>query len=241
MRLLTGTIKHLDDSPWANVSVYLSLVDGTYDSENQYPIDVKSEKTDSGGNFSFNVVPNTGLSPSYYVLTTPDGKNHAFTVPDGTTPVDFSTLREAGILATDPEYTNVLQYIQDYIDDAIASIQASSVIADIFTCGQVISALKAIRYDAITGKVFYASSSDVTHLGKCVGISSQSGNINDNVQIITSGYLSDNFWNWTLGTPIFFDANGTLTQTPGINYYQVVGFPVSTTKILVSIEQPIKL
>ncbi|QVQ57102.1 hypothetical protein ELBI_97 [Anabaena phage Elbi] len=241
MRKLFGTIRKLDDQPWANVSLFLTLVNGSYTSDSQYPIDTKIIYTNDSGEFESNVISNTGLEASYYILTTPDNKKHAFTIPDGTTPINFSDVREAGIIATDPEYTNVLQYVQNYIDDAIASIQASSVIADIFICGQTISALKALRYDTATNKVFYISSSDVTHLGKCIGISSQSGILDDNIQVVTSGYFIDNSWNWSSGNPIFFDANGTLTQTPGVNYYQVVGIPITPTKILVSIEQPIKL
>ncbi|QLF85064.1 hypothetical protein [Nostoc phage YongM] len=241
MRQLIGTIKHLDDSPWINVSLYLTLVNGTYTSVNQYPIDTKHTKTDINGEFTFNVISNTGVEQSYYILTTPDNKKHAFTIPEGTTPINFTDVREAGIIATDPEYTNVLQFIQDYIDDAIASIQASSVIADLFICGQSISALKAVRYDTVTSKIFYASSSDSTHINKCVGITSQSGALNASVQVITSGYLSDNSWNWIVGTPIFFDSGGNLTQTPGTEYYQTVGIPVTDKKILVSIEQPVRL
>ncbi|AND75659.1 hypothetical protein [Nostoc phage A1] len=241
MRRLKGTIRHLDDQPWINVSLFLTLINGTFNSANQYPIDTKHAKTDQNGEFVFNVVPNVGIDQSYYILTTPDNKKHSFTVPDGTSDIEFSVVREAGIIATDPEYTNVLNYLEDYIDDAIANIQASSVIAEIFTCGQTISALKALRFDSSTGKVFYASSSDATHLNKCVGVSSQSGVLNDNIQVVTSGYLSDQSWNWTIGSPIFFDSGGTLTHTPGSSYYQVIGIPVTTNKVLISVEQPIKL
>lgn len=241
MRTLTGTIKHLDDTPWRNALVYLTLVDGTFTNTNQYPIDVKTAKTNENGLFTFNVVPNTGLSQSYYILTTPDGKNHSFTIPDGTTPIDFSVVRQAGIIVNDPDYNNILNYLQNYIEDAIATIEASAVIAEIFTCGSTISALKAIRYDSATNKVFQANSSDATQINKCIGISSQAGNINANIQVVTSGYLFDAAWNWTIGSALFFDSGGNLTHTPGVSFYQVVALPVATNKILVSIEPPIKL
>ncbi|XAI95739.1 hypothetical protein [Dolichospermum phage Dfl-JY23] len=241
MRKLIGTIRHLDTEPWKNASLFLTLINGTYTSVDQYPIDTKHFKTDKDGKFEVFVIPNTGLQESYYVLTTPDSKKHAFTIPDGTSDIDFSVVREAGIVVNNPNYNNILNFLTNYINDAIAGIQASSVIAELFTCGQTVSALKALRYDVTTGKVFYASSNDITHLNKCVGISNESGVLNDVIQVITSGYITDNSWNWTIGQPIFFNSEGTLTHTPGTAYYQQIGIPVTPNKILVSIGQPIQI
>lgn len=62
------------------------------------------------------------------------------------------------------------------------------------------------------------------------------------VTIMRDGELTNPLWNWTLDAPIYFDANGLLTQVaplaPAAYFSQVVGFPITTTSAFIGIRQP---
>jgi len=140
VRNLVGIILHSDGTPWEDATVYLTLVEGTFNSNNEhFPGEVKPYKTDSGGNISIPVTPNTGVQPGYYIIRLPDNKKITFTIPEGDADIDLDVVRESSIIPTDPEYENFLQFLQDYVDTAIANIEISggSPIASATVSGRV--------------------------------------------------------------------------------------------------------
>lgn len=57
-----------------------------------------------------------------------------------------------------------------------------------------------------------------------------------------SGPLTFTGWNFTTGLPVFVGAGGVLTQTaPTSGYLQAVGYPLTSTSLLVDIQDPISL
>jgi hypothetical protein len=128
VRNIVGTILHSDGSPWVNLSVYLVLVNGTFNTDNEhFPKDFRRYTSDKNGRLKIPVTPNTGEEPSYYILKFPDNNKLFFTVPDGDFDINLSVVREAGIMVNDPGYNNVLQYLQEYIDSSIANLEQTSV------------------------------------------------------------------------------------------------------------------
>ncbi len=241
MRTIIGTVKSFTGEPISQTPIYLSLMDGTYNNSGNYPAYLKTVVTNSDGTFSIPVVPNIGNQPGYYSLILPDGKSIIFNIPDGEGSIDLSVLREVSFIMVNPEYPNILEYLQDYIDDSLSDIQVSTEIAATYVSGTVISALRAVKFDSVTSKIFHASSNSIIDFNKVVGITDGSGTLNESVRVVTSGYFSDSSWSWIVGNPIFFNDSGVLTQTPGTAYYQVVAIAVTQQKILVSINEPILL
>jgi hypothetical protein len=49
-------------------------------------------------------------------------------------------------------------------------------------------------------------------------------------------------WAWTIGSPVYLSANGTLSHTaPSSGFALVIGFALTATKIFIDIKQPIIL
>jgi hypothetical protein len=139
-RNIVGTILHSDGTPWVGTTLYISLVNGTFDTNNNhYPGWIKLYRTGENGSITIPVTPNTGVNPGYYILRLPDNKKITFVVPEGTNDINLNVLRESEIMVNDPEYNNVLQFLQNYIDDAIANIEVSggTPIASSTTSGKV--------------------------------------------------------------------------------------------------------
>lgn len=97
---------------------------------------------------------------------------------------------------------------------------------------------RAVRGDGL-GSVAYADSSDVTHIGKCIGITMNAASIGETLEIAISSEITEPSWNWAIG-PIYLGVNGLLTQTvPSTGFVQRIGTAVSATRVVVLVHQPI--
>lgn len=91
-----------------------------------------------------------------------------------------------------------------------------------------------------SGKVSYADSGTPSHAHSVIGISTNAAADNETVNVQFSGEVTEPSWNWTPNLPVFNGANGYLTQTPPTTGYSlIVGFALTSTKIVVGIKQPI--
>lgn len=91
-------------------------------------------------------------------------------------------------------------------------------------------------------KVYYADNSDINSVYNAIGISKGASDINSSVEVQIAGIISFNGWNWNLGVPIFLGTSGQLTQTaPTIGYLQIVGYPTSTTDMIIQINNVVLL
>ena len=93
------------------------------------------------------------------------------------------------------------------------------------------------------GQVEYASADNPAHLNMLLGVSTGAAIAGDPVNIQAGGELQEPSWNWTLGLPIFLGINGLLTQSVPTfpSFMQVIGMPVTPSKIYIRIQPPILL
>ena len=104
-----------------------------------------------------------------------------------------------------------------------------------------VSAHRAVLLNAL-GQVIYADNQTAAHASAVLGISTNAALAGGNVVVQTVGELIEPSWNWTLNQPVFIGATGVLTQTPPAApavFSRIVGFPTATTKLFVSLRDPI--
>lgn len=94
-----------------------------------------------------------------------------------------------------------------------------------------------------TGKITYASCDSLFDASVVLGITNSAAIANDPIYITRSGEITDSSWNWIPKQPIYLGINGVLTQTlpPTAKFSLVVAIPATTTKIFVTIREPIVL
>ena len=88
----------------------------------------------------------------------------------------------------------------------------------------------------------YASNADILHAHKVLGVTISASAANEPVFIIRNGDVTEPSWNWVPNLPVYLGDNGLLTQTPPESpalFSLIVGFPVTATKLFVSIREPI--
>jgi hypothetical protein len=87
-----------------------------------------------------------------------------------------------------------------------------------------------------------ATPASTTSKSPVVGITSGSVAHGAYATLITSGIFTEPSWTWVSDNPLFVGAGGVLTQTPpSTGYMHVVGYAVSPTTMVVSIQQPIHI
>jgi hypothetical protein len=93
-----------------------------------------------------------------------------------------------------------------------------------------------------TGKAIYADSTILTHANKVLGITTGAASVGATATIQTGGEMTEPSWSWVLGTPIWLSLAGMLTQVaPVTGFSLIVAFPVSATKAIISLREPIFL
>jgi len=108
-----------------------------------------------------------------------------------------------------------------------------------YIAGENISALKVVRVGD-SGNVFTANNINTSSAHKIVGVSVNSAILNETLTVRHTGTLTDVVWNWIIGSPIFFDNNGILTQTPpSSGFLQQVAIPKTTTTIILKLGEVI--
>jgi len=91
------------------------------------------------------------------------------------------------------------------------------------------------------GKAGVADSSDQSQIDSIVGIGLSSAGIGGTITVQHLGRISNPSWTWVIGTPIYFDSSGILTQTkPSASgdYAMDVAKAVSATEIEVLLRTP---
>lgn len=155
--------------------------------------------------------------------------------------------RYPGQKATVVENGNVQNYqlnglgnAWDIFDKEIVE-ESSSVVDEGGIAGETVGTNRVIICD-VDGKYYHADSSDISHVGKVIGISKNATLTDEDIDLITSGSLEDQAFTFNPGQSVFFDTQGALTQTPpSVGFIQVVGTAVSPTKVLVGIKSPVIL
>jgi hypothetical protein len=94
----------------------------------------------------------------------------------------------------------------------------------------------------LDGTISVASSSNTGHLGKVLGITIGAVVEGEETEVIRSGIIEFEGWDWNLDNPIYLSVNGLLSQTPATTgFSQIVGFAETPTKLFVNLREPILL
>lgn len=108
------------------------------------------------------------------------------------------------------------------------------------TAGENISALRVLRGHA-DGKYRLCRLQN-DDFGTAICLSITAATADNPINVIYFGTHTDALWTWSVNTPIFLGANGSLTQTPSNTIYnQIVAIPISETVIKINIHQPVRV
>ena len=93
-----------------------------------------------------------------------------------------------------------------------------------------------------SSQAIYADNSNLTHKDKILGLTTGAVTAGATATIQTYGEISEVSWSWTLDLPIYASTDGLLTQTPPTTgFLVIVGFPISTTSMFISIKESLTL
>jgi hypothetical protein len=110
-RKVTGTVRKPSGEPHSGVRVSFTLVPGSYTPDDQFPQGKVSVTTEADGTFEATLWTNeVGEIASVYVCKLPFGASFRFTLPAGSTPIELSVLRQAGVTPSDPQYDTLVTW-----------------------------------------------------------------------------------------------------------------------------------
>ncbi len=101
-----------------------------------------------------------------------------------------------------------------------------------YITGEALGGHRAIVID--NNLAYYADCTNLSHINKPIGISSNSSSLGGNVTVVFFGELEEVSWNWDITKPIFIGTNGLLTQIPTTSGFScIIATPITTTKIFI--------
>jgi hypothetical protein len=110
-----------------------------------------------------------------------------------------------------------------------------------YTAGEALGGHRAVVLNDM-GEVVYADNTILTHANKVLGITTGAASMGAMATIQTGGEMTEPSWSWVLDTPIWLSSSGMLTQVaPVTGFSLIVAFPVSATKAIISLREPIFL
>ena len=113
-----------------------------------------------------------------------------------------------------------------------------------YTAGADISGHKCVMLSS-DEKAVYASCLDASSIRRIIGITHNAAVTNDILVVRKFGVMSEPTWNWDTNKPIYLGIDGALVQIPEVwptsLFTIILGYPISSTKILVNISTPILL
>lgn len=109
------------------------------------------------------------------------------------------------------------------------------------TAGASVIAYRPIAVDA-SGQAVPADPTDAAQIGALVGIATNSASGGQAVNLSRAGEVTNGGWSWTPGQTLWAALDGGIVSSPpaGAAWWQQLGIALSATKMLVTIEPPIK-
>lgn len=93
-----------------------------------------------------------------------------------------------------------------------------------------------------TSGAVYADRTVAEDQHRVMGLTLNAAAQGDELDVLRFGEVVEPSWNWALDLPVYLGTNGLLTQTsPTTGFSLIVGFPVTATKLFLSIREPITL
>lgn len=111
---------------------------------------------------------------------------------------------------------------------------------DLIIIGETIPSLKVLRGHT-DNKAYKANSDNANEL--VIGVSKTAGIENEEIKYYINGAtLTNSNWTWDVSKPIYTNPAGDLTQIPPtIGVIQQIATPISSNKLIINIQQQIKL
>jgi hypothetical protein len=124
---------------------------------------------------------------------------------------------------------------------AIGEAGSSGITLFAYPAGDNLSGHRLLQL-GVNGTAIYADSSDVSKPQSILGVSTGAASLGGVIYSQPFGELEEPSWNWTPDLPIFLGIAGLITQTPPLSGFSlIIGYPITPTKIFISIRDPIYL
>jgi len=124
----------------------------------------------------------------------------------------------------------------DYFEDS----EAAKLLIDTRICDENISALRLVT--AIDSTDIELANNNIYSSSKVLGLSLQSGNIGDEIEVLLFGKVEDNSFSFTLNEPLFLTSNGQITSTAPTSDFSVnIGHSLGVGAIFIDIKEPIEI
>ena len=109
-----------------------------------------------------------------------------------------------------------------------------------YPAGEVLSGHRMVVLE--NGELFYASKDVAAHATKVLGMTVGATMQSEIAEVQTGGEIVEPSWAWTLDVPVWLSVNGLLSQVPPTSGFSlIIGFPISSTKLLIRISEPLFL
>jgi len=95
-------------------------------------------------------------------------------------------------------------------------------------------------YYPVTSTGYAASSNEVTHIGKVVGIITENAENGKSQVVITSGMITNLAWSFTPGMPVYLNGNTLSNTAPTTGFVQRIGIATSSNTLVVQIGPSIR-
>lgn len=148
------------------------------------------------------------------------------------------------ILLTNQEPSQVsILSIGEQGPQGVAGLSGTSYIPNVVS-GSNLSGHRIVYLDT-NGDAQYASSNNLNHIGKVVGITTSATTTGSATEIRTMGKFEEPSWNFETGLNIYLGNDGLITQViptfPTSLFSQVVGYVINPTTIYIQLQTPIIL
>lgn len=96
-----------------------------------------------------------------------------------------------------------------------------------------------------SGRAQYASCLNASSAPRVLGLTLCAASENDLLSVQRAGQVEEGSWSWEVGRPVYLGVDGLMTQVeptyPSSSFVLIVGFPITATKLFVSLREPIIL
>jgi len=135
----------------------------------------------------------------------------------------------------DLDYTNIL----NWEIGGSGGTNTSGLLAK--TAGETLSGHRVVI--EANGLVFYANNSDHLHANIVLGLTLNAAVSGGSVTVRIAEEVTEPSWNWILNKPVFLNGSqGEISQVPPTSgFSQMIGFPTSSTSLIIKIDRPIIL
>lgn len=113
------------------------------------------------------------------------------------------------------------------------------------TAASALSGHRIVRTDA-EGRALYASNDEAADTGRALGMTTGAAEPLAAVQVLLQGVWREPTWAWDPSRPVYLGVEGALTQEAptkagGAHFLQIVGVPLSPTRLYLDIRQAVVL